>query len=700
MMDHSRGIYLEIVEQPKQRGMRFRYECEGRSAGSIPGENTTGDKKTWPSCQIVNYRGLAVMRVSLVNKDDPPKPHPHSLVGRDCSNGVCQVNIDPGNGMLGVFPNLGIQCVRRKEVSAAIRERLQHGINPYGTAIDGDEKAAVDVDLNIVRLCFEAFLPDRDGNYTHKIGPVTSNPIFDKKATSSSVLKICRVDKTHGSVQGNDEIFLLCDKVQKDIQVVFCHKGWEAYGEFSSADVHRQVAIVFRTPPYRDDTIQQSVEVEFMLRRPSDSQTSAPVAFTYLPRQHDIQSASRHFSQSLTRVIAGESDPRKNFIRKRIESRARTAVRRHPGSFSSVSHNIHPARFNSSRSPARIMKRPMSNKDPPPIWDIPVDSKQSIFSTTSSNPGLSSSPFNNLLGRDFKQEKMYNSQASDQWPNQSIPFPSSQPAHPDIPPTQKYIDMFNQDVVDFSINNTENLTRNAVLPVIEATPSFNEVLNLDSFPSIGPEATSQVLNGDLTSTTTQQLLENPDLAESRVDPKHISLSNLFPSELDELTECMQHHCSIDNETALQPSSSQQQPFLNLPNENNLMSISEDRSMLTTTNNMQQHLSSIMSPPQPIGMPLPHPMPGNTSVAQNANPNSDFFQDTQQMLSPSQPSPHPVLSPPATGMAAGYHFQSPTAPYNHNYRMVNTNNNHQHTGDEDVIDTFLRGLNGPEGSRNG
>ena len=78
------------------------------------------------------------------------------------------------------FPNLGIQCVRRKEVSAAIRERLQHGINPYGTAIDGDEKAAVDVDLNIVRLCFEAFLPDRDGNYTHKIGPVTSNPIFDK----------------------------------------------------------------------------------------------------------------------------------------------------------------------------------------------------------------------------------------------------------------------------------------------------------------------------------------------------------------------------------------------------------------------------------------------------------------------------------------------------------------------------------------
>ena len=50
----NREIRLEIIEQPKQRGMRFRYECEGRSAGSIPGENTTNDKKTWPACQVIH----------------------------------------------------------------------------------------------------------------------------------------------------------------------------------------------------------------------------------------------------------------------------------------------------------------------------------------------------------------------------------------------------------------------------------------------------------------------------------------------------------------------------------------------------------------------------------------------------------------------------------------------------------------------
>ncbi|XP_078063545.1 uncharacterized protein LOC144489557 [Mustelus asterias] len=48
---------LVIVEQPKQRGMRFRYECEGRSAGSIPGENTTEQTKTLPTIQVSLHGG-------------------------------------------------------------------------------------------------------------------------------------------------------------------------------------------------------------------------------------------------------------------------------------------------------------------------------------------------------------------------------------------------------------------------------------------------------------------------------------------------------------------------------------------------------------------------------------------------------------------------------------------------------------------
>lgn len=48
------GPYVEIIEQPKQRGMRFRYKCEGRSAGSIPGERSTDTTKTHPTIKVSN----------------------------------------------------------------------------------------------------------------------------------------------------------------------------------------------------------------------------------------------------------------------------------------------------------------------------------------------------------------------------------------------------------------------------------------------------------------------------------------------------------------------------------------------------------------------------------------------------------------------------------------------------------------------
>lgn len=283
----SKRPCLEIIKEPQQRGMRFRYACEGRAAGSIPAQNSSEcDKKTWPSCQIKNYFGPAVMRVSLVTKGDPPKPHPHSLVGRNCENGFCTVNVDATTDMLGTFSNLGIQCVRRREVRKAVEERLSRNVNPF--QVVGDMNVA-DVDLNVVRLCFEAFLPDQQQNYSIRLEPVVSNCIYDKKATSSSILKICRVNKLYGRCSGNEQIYLLCDKVQKeDIEIVFYDEacGWEACGTFSLFDVHRQVCIVFRTPPYHDTDLQHPVHVRFCLRRSSDRERSSSIDFFYISEKH------------------------------------------------------------------------------------------------------------------------------------------------------------------------------------------------------------------------------------------------------------------------------------------------------------------------------------------------------------------------------------------------------------------------------
>ncbi|KAH0622877.1 hypothetical protein JD844_025697 [Phrynosoma platyrhinos] len=76
--------------------------------------------------------------------------------------------------------------------------------------------AVDEYDLNVVRLCFQAFLCDEHGNCMLPLPPVISNPIYDNRAPNSAELRICRVNKNCGSVKGGDEIFLLCDKVQKD----------------------------------------------------------------------------------------------------------------------------------------------------------------------------------------------------------------------------------------------------------------------------------------------------------------------------------------------------------------------------------------------------------------------------------------------------------------------------------------------------
>ncbi|XP_045684408.1 proto-oncogene c-Rel isoform X1 [Phyllostomus hastatus] len=277
--------YIEIIEQPRQRGMRFRYKCEGRSAGSIPGEHSTDNNRTYPSIQIMNYCGKGKVRITLVTKNEPFKPHPHDLVGKDCRDGYYEAEFGQERRPL-FFQNLGIRCVKKKEVKEAIVSRISAGINPFNIP-EPQLLDTEDCDLNVVRLCFQVFLYDEHGNLTTTLPPVVSNPIYDNRAPNTAELRICRVNKNCGSVRGGDEIFLLCDKVQKDdIEVRFVLNDWEAKGIFSQADVHRQVAIVFKTPPYCK-AITEPVTVKMQLRRPSDQEVSESMDFRYLPDEKD-----------------------------------------------------------------------------------------------------------------------------------------------------------------------------------------------------------------------------------------------------------------------------------------------------------------------------------------------------------------------------------------------------------------------------
>lgn len=125
--------YVRIVEEPAKCAIRFRYECEGRSAGSIPGINSTQENKTYPTIQVCNYRGKAVVVVSCVTKDPPYRPHPHNLVGKEgCKKGVCTIVINENNSdMTCTFTSLGIQCVKRKDIEDSLKNREQIKVDPF-----------------------------------------------------------------------------------------------------------------------------------------------------------------------------------------------------------------------------------------------------------------------------------------------------------------------------------------------------------------------------------------------------------------------------------------------------------------------------------------------------------------------------------------------------------------------------------------
>uniref|UniRef100_A0A3B3X6L4 RHD domain-containing protein n=1 Tax=Poecilia mexicana TaxID=48701 RepID=A0A3B3X6L4_9TELE len=46
------GPFLQILEQPKQRGFRFRYGCEGPSHGGLPGASSEKNRKTYPTVKF------------------------------------------------------------------------------------------------------------------------------------------------------------------------------------------------------------------------------------------------------------------------------------------------------------------------------------------------------------------------------------------------------------------------------------------------------------------------------------------------------------------------------------------------------------------------------------------------------------------------------------------------------------------------
>lgn len=81
--------------------------------------------------QVMGYKGPAVVVVSCVTVDPPYRPHPHNLVGKEgCKKGVCTMTIN-NDSMQCVFSNLGIQCVKKRDVEDALKLREEIRVDPF-----------------------------------------------------------------------------------------------------------------------------------------------------------------------------------------------------------------------------------------------------------------------------------------------------------------------------------------------------------------------------------------------------------------------------------------------------------------------------------------------------------------------------------------------------------------------------------------
>ncbi|XP_050048524.1 embryonic polarity protein dorsal-like isoform X3 [Dermacentor andersoni] len=289
--------HVVILEQPASRALRFRYQCEGRYPGTLVGVSSTAENKTYPTIKVMGIQKPAVVVVSCVTKDQPYRVHPHNLVGKEgCKNGICTQHLKPD--MTCTFTSLGIQCVKRRDVEQNLVQRENIRVDPFRNGFAHKDQAA-SIDLNAVRLCFQVFLEgSQPGKFTVPLHPVVSDIIYDRKAMSD--LTITKLSHTCAPMSGGLEMILLCDKVAKDdIEVWFEEERdgqtvWKERAELLPNGVHKQVAICFRTPRYRDPIMADvPVDVHLLLRRPSDGALSEARAFTLHPNERDPEAIER-----------------------------------------------------------------------------------------------------------------------------------------------------------------------------------------------------------------------------------------------------------------------------------------------------------------------------------------------------------------------------------------------------------------------
>lgn len=137
---------LVILEQPADK-FRFRYSSEMHGThGSLMGEHTMKNQKSYPQVNLEGYYGKAVIRCTLYQeKKINPSPHSHSLVVRKNDRDECDPHyfeVDGSKNLTTIkCQGMGIIHTAKKEIIETLRTKLEVLYQKEFNAEIGSEKS-------------------------------------------------------------------------------------------------------------------------------------------------------------------------------------------------------------------------------------------------------------------------------------------------------------------------------------------------------------------------------------------------------------------------------------------------------------------------------------------------------------------------------------------------------------------------------
>ncbi|XP_014230861.1 nuclear factor NF-kappa-B p110 subunit-like [Trichogramma pretiosum] len=305
--------HIHILVQPIDK-YGFRYKSEPTIYRRLLGEGKSiGQLKKAPTVQMINCPfEKAIIRCSLVTADSNRFLHPYCLVRRNDTSDLdnhYDEEVSDKNNFTATFDDIRIiitikkkirEVMITKKINKLLEEKMQNS-QMHLSKLDLTEDEILQIRLttenemkcinvNSACLSFQGFYYGPNNILYPLTDRIYSQSVNNSRNASTGKLKIYRSSKSTGSTLGDEEVWLLVQKVEKtNIKIKFLEVDydgeptWQADGKFSESDVHHQVLIIFRTPAYKNKNIIEPKKVSIRLYRPSDDDVSNEIHFTYIP---------------------------------------------------------------------------------------------------------------------------------------------------------------------------------------------------------------------------------------------------------------------------------------------------------------------------------------------------------------------------------------------------------------------------------